>query len=122
MPDPAHGGRPYLSVIIPAYNEEKRLPPTLRRVTEFLSGWGRRYEVIVIDDGSKDGTIAAARAMGLPHVTVSPNERNRGKGFSVRRGMLLAKENAASFRTPIFRRRSRRWTGSCRSSIRGRTS
>ncbi len=82
---------PFLSVVIPAYNEEKRLPPTLRRVTEFLSGWGQSYEVVVIDDGSRDATIARAREMDLPHVTVSPNEQNRGKGYSVRRGMLLAR-------------------------------
>lgn len=82
---------PYLSVIIPAYNEEKRLPPTLRRITEFLSQWGRTYEVVVIDDGSRDATIARARELDLPRVIVSPNEGNRGKGYSVRRGMLLAK-------------------------------
>jgi dolichyl-phosphate beta-glucosyltransferase len=80
--------RPYLSVIIPAYNEEKRLPPTLRRVHEFLQGWGRSYEIVVIDDGSRDQTVA--RAQPYPNLVVSPNEGNRGKGYSVRRGMLLA--------------------------------
>jgi dolichyl-phosphate beta-glucosyltransferase len=82
---------PFLSVVIPAYNEGKRLPPTLRRVTEFLDQWGHTYEIVVIDDGSKDDTIARAREVGGPNLVVSPNEGNRGKGYSVRRGMLLAR-------------------------------
>jgi len=81
---------PYLSVVVPAYNEAKRLPKTLARVTEFLSQWGKPYEVLVIDDGSRDDTAACARAVGDPHVTVLSNDTNRGKGYSVRRGMLRA--------------------------------
>src|SRR5262245_30940462 len=82
---------PYLSVVIPAYNEENRLPRTLERVLAFLSGWGHPSEIIVVDDGSRDATIARAQEVGGGRVIVSPNERNRGKGYSVRRGMLLAK-------------------------------
>jgi dolichyl-phosphate beta-glucosyltransferase len=82
---------PYLSIVIPAYNEENRLPRTLERVLAFLDAWERTAEVIVIDDGSRDATIARAREVGGERVLVSPNEQNRGKGYSVRRGMLLAK-------------------------------
>jgi dolichyl-phosphate beta-glucosyltransferase len=82
---------PYLSVVIPAYNEAQRLPRTIERVLQFLGAWGRPSEVIVIDDGSRDDTIVRAKGAGGDRVIVSPNEQNRGKGFSVRRGMLLAK-------------------------------
>ena len=82
---------PHLSVVIPAYNEQNRLPPTLVRVTEFLKEWGRPHEIIVVDDGSRDETAPRAREVGGPSVTVVSNETNRGKGFSVRRGMLLAR-------------------------------
>jgi dolichyl-phosphate beta-glucosyltransferase len=82
---------PYLSIVIPAYNEAQRLPKTIERVLQFLGTWGRPAEVIVVDDGSKDDTIARAKAAGGDRIVVSPNEGNRGKGFSVRRGMLLAR-------------------------------
>jgi dolichyl-phosphate beta-glucosyltransferase len=77
-------------VVIPAYNEADRLPPTLASIRGFLDGWGRTYEILVVDDGSTDETAARAREAGGPTVTVIANGRNRGKGHSVRRGMLAA--------------------------------
>ena len=82
---------PYLSVVIPAYNEAERLPQSLKRLHEFLRAWGRSYEVLVVDDGSRDDTARLARESGLPGLTVLQNEGNRGKGYSVRRGMLAAR-------------------------------
>lgn len=82
---------PYLSVVIPAYNESTRLPHSLGRIHEFLSRWGRSFEVVVVDDGSADDTARRAREAGLPALTVLRNDGNRGKGFSVRRGMLAAR-------------------------------
>jgi dolichyl-phosphate beta-glucosyltransferase len=79
---------PALSVVIPAYNEAARLPPTLRKVRAYLDATAIDYELIVVDDGSADQTAEVARAAGA---TVVRNEENRGKGFSVRRGMLLAR-------------------------------
>jgi dolichyl-phosphate beta-glucosyltransferase len=79
---------PYLSIVIPAYDEEQRLPRTLERLAAWLRAWGRPHEVLVVDDGSRDGTVAAARAAGA---AVLANDRNRGKGYSVRRGMLAAR-------------------------------
>jgi dolichyl-phosphate beta-glucosyltransferase len=79
---------PQLSVVIPAFNEAERLPPTLERVLAYLRARGGSFEVIVVDDGSRDETVARARAAG---VTVLANEVNRGKGYSVRRGMLAAR-------------------------------
>jgi dolichyl-phosphate beta-glucosyltransferase len=78
--------RPLLSVVIPAYNEARRLPPTLEKVQRHLAG--RPHEILVVDDGSSDGTAERAAAAG---VSVLRNEGNRGKGYSVRRGMLAAK-------------------------------
>jgi dolichyl-phosphate beta-glucosyltransferase len=77
-------------VVIPAYNEAGRLPPTLAAIRRFLDGWGRPYEIVVVDDGSTDDTVERARQAGGPVVTVLSNGRNRGKGHSVRRGMLAA--------------------------------
>jgi dolichyl-phosphate beta-glucosyltransferase len=82
-----------ISIIIPAYNEQIRLPDTLRKVTEYLetSAW-TFYEILVVDDGSKDDTFAVAEdfARAYRHVRVLRNPGNRGKGFSVRHGMMEA--------------------------------
>jgi dolichyl-phosphate beta-glucosyltransferase len=80
-----------LSVVIPAFNEAERLPPTLERVLAYLRGCGRSYEVVLVDDGSRDQTVARARELGGAALTVLANEVNRGKGYSVRRGMLAAR-------------------------------
>lgn len=84
--------RPFLSVIIPAYNEEKRLAPTIMAVESFLAAMGREWELLVVDDGSRDGTIAVAeRTFADPtRSRVIRSPRNAGKGAAVRRGMLAA--------------------------------
>jgi dolichyl-phosphate beta-glucosyltransferase len=77
-----------LSIIIPAYNEEKRLPASLAKVREYLDASEWEFsEIIVVDDGSRDRTVEVARAAG---VKVLKNPGNRGKGFSVKHGMLAA--------------------------------
>jgi dolichyl-phosphate beta-glucosyltransferase len=80
---------PALSVVIPAYNEALRLPATLARVREHLAARGLRHEIVVVDDGSEDATAEVARAEG-ELVRVLRHEPNRGKGYTVRRGMLAA--------------------------------
>ena len=82
---------PRLSVVIPAYNESARLPATLRRVREYLGAEGISHEIVVVDDGSDDDTSEQARQAGGLAAVVVRNETNRGKGYSVRRGMLLAR-------------------------------
>ena len=79
---------PDLSVVIPAYNEQARLPPTLDRLRAYLGQGPMAYEIVVVDDGSSDKTSDVARAAGA---TVVRNDTNRGKGFAARRGMLLAR-------------------------------
>jgi dolichyl-phosphate beta-glucosyltransferase len=78
-----------ISIIVPAYNEESRLPQSLAKINAYLerSGWAFA-EIVVVNDGSLDGTAAAARAAGA---NLLENPGNRGKGYSVRRGMLEAK-------------------------------
>ncbi len=83
-----------LSIIIPAYNERTRLPATLDRVIGYMSGAGwDQWEIIVVDDGSSDGTaeVAAAAHQTNAHVRVLRNPGNRGKGYAVRHGMLDSK-------------------------------
>ncbi|MEW6201356.1 MAG: dolichyl-phosphate beta-glucosyltransferase [bacterium] len=88
-----------LSVIIPAYNEADIIGQTIGRVLEYLRGKGWRYEVIVVDDGSTDATadVAAEAAGGAAAVSLLRNERNMGKGYTVRRGMLSARGDARIF-------------------------
>jgi dolichyl-phosphate beta-glucosyltransferase len=81
---------PRLSVVIPAFNEAQRLPATLARVHAYLDARGLPYQVLVVDDGSSDGTSEVARAAGGPVVLLRHAE-NRGKGHAVRTGMLAAK-------------------------------
>ena len=63
---------PDLSVVIPLYNEEPNVAELHRELTAALGAWGRSYELVLIDDGSTDGTFAALKALqaGDPHVRV----------------------------------------------------
>lgn len=78
-----------LSVVIPAFNEEERVPGTLATVLPFLRSRGETFEIVVVNDGSTDATAAVAERAG-PEVRVLHNPGNRGKGYSVRNGMLSA--------------------------------
>ena len=88
-----------LSIIIPSYNEESRLPATLERIAEYLADSGIKAEVLVVDDGSKDGTAAVAEyfCIKIPTLRVISNGANRGKGYSVRHGMQEAYGRIALF-------------------------
>ncbi len=80
--------------MIPAYNEARRLPPSLERIFAWMDGERLEFgEVIVVDDGSIDGTAEAAEAVGAKHscLRLLRNPGNRGKGYSVRAGMLEAR-------------------------------
>lgn len=83
---------PYLSLVIPAYNEEKRLPQNLDAIRRFFSSRDFSYEVIIVNDGSTDGTENVVRAYqkGWEQLVLLNETVNRGKGFSVRKGMLSA--------------------------------
>lgn len=83
---------PYLSVIIPAYNEAERLPKTLRRVHEYLSGSGLTYEILVVLDGPSDNTRAVVQPLELTvdNLKIIDRAVNRGKGYTVGEGMVGA--------------------------------
>ena len=90
---------PELSIVIPAYNEERRLPETLRRVREYLSTRPASAEVIVVDDGSSDRSAAVVEEWRskFAGLRLLSNGRNRGKGYSVRHGMLEARGRIVLF-------------------------
>lgn len=79
----------YLSVIIPAYNEEKRLTPTLRSVIGYLQRQKYSWEVAVVSDGSHDRTPDVVRELSIqePRVRLFHYAKNRGKGYAVKYGM-----------------------------------
>ncbi len=82
---------PYLSIVIPAYNEAARLPATLHAVLAYLDRQPYTAEVIVVDDGSSDETSAVAEALLAAGRGRVLREPHRGKGASVRAGMLAAR-------------------------------
>jgi len=85
-----------LTVIIPAYNEQRRLPWTLGEVGHFLDFWGLDYRVLVADDGSSDATATLTDSLGPRFSTLSLPE-HRGKGCAVRTAMLQATGHVAAF-------------------------
>ena len=81
------------SVVIPAYNEAARLPRYLREVVDYFDGRDEPYEVLVVDDGSSDGTAACVRTMREAHASIGllTHPENRGKGRAVHLGMTRAR-------------------------------
>ncbi len=95
-----------LTVVIPAFNEAARLEPSLRAVLGYLARRGRRFEVLVVDDGSSDGTARVAERFVDQGVRVLVHPRNRGKGAALRTGVAASRGAAvllsdADLSTPI---------------------
>lgn len=90
---------PELSIVIPSFNEELRLPTTLEKIARYICERRPSTEVIVVDDGSVDRTAAVAESWKdrIAQLRVVPNGTNRGKGFSVRHGSLEAQGNIVLF-------------------------
>ena len=86
MPDP------YLTIVVPAYNEESRIAPSLAAIADFARASTRPVEIIVVDDGSTDRTASVAREAleGMAGARVLANGINRGKGYSIRHGIREA--------------------------------
>lgn len=118
-----------LSIVVPAYNEALRLPSALDRMRLYFSSLGEEYEVIVVDDGSDDGTADKAElaAQGWPELSVIRLPVNAGKGAAVREGMLRARGRERAFSdadlsTPLeeLARLRARLGGNCHAAIASR--
>ena len=97
-----------MSVVIPAYNEEKRIGETLSKTNVYLKKQGYDFEIIVVDDGSSDKTVELVRMYSkeITNLVVLENKNNQGKGYSVREGIFKSSGEIvlfadADFSTPI---------------------
>jgi dolichyl-phosphate beta-glucosyltransferase len=90
---------PKYSIVIPAYNESGRIPATLRSVVDTIRARGWDAEVVVVNDGSQDNTAEVVRefARAAPEVRLLENPSNRGKGYTVRHGILQALGDVVMF-------------------------
>jgi len=106
----SHSAGPKYSIVIPAFNESARIPATLKSVLDCIRARGWEAEVIVVNDGSTDATAEVVRAFArtAPEVRLIENPGNRGKGYSVRAGMLQARAKWRSSPTQISLPPSRR--------------
>lgn len=88
-----------LSVVIPAYNEEKRIGDSLVKIYNYLKKHNHVFEIIVIDDGSTDGTLNLLMeySQKIPNFFILENKANKGKGYSVKKGILKSKGDIVLF-------------------------
>ena len=83
--------QPYLSIILPAHNEEQRLPETLQQVVQFIQSQSYEIEIVIVENASKDRTLDIAREFASQHENVLVlHEERPGKGLAVKEGMLAA--------------------------------
>ena len=97
--DSGAGSLPLLSIVVPAYNEEARIGNSLKRMLAYFDAQPYAYEILVVSDGSNDGTldIVSHIAAQRPHVRALSYVGNRGKGYAVRYGMLRAQGERVLF-------------------------
>jgi dolichyl-phosphate beta-glucosyltransferase len=90
---------PSLSIVVPAYNEEERLPRSLNRLREYYDQQSYSYEVLIVDDGSRDRTsqIVGEFAAAASHFRLIRYDQNRGKGYAVRLGIMEAQGDLILF-------------------------
>lgn len=86
-----------LSIVIPAYNEEKRILHSLQKISEYAKNHYSKYEIIIVDDCSQDNTKKIVSKCKDKHITYLKNTHNRGKGYSIKRGVLKAKYDTILF-------------------------
>jgi len=89
---------PYLSIVIPVYNEEKRIGDSLKKIVQFLDQKDYEWEILIVDDGCRDRTISIAHEiLDGRQYRIMKNEKNMGKGASIRRGMLAGRGEICLF-------------------------
>ena len=88
---------PDLTIVIPSYNERRRIVPTVASIAAHLAATPLTWELIVSDDGSTDGSPEQLQALGLTNLRVVTSGANEGKGAAVRRGFLAARGQAVLF-------------------------
>lgn len=105
----------YLSVVVPAYNEEQRIGFSLFRIKEYLNSRSLSAEIILVDDGSTDRTaeVAGEIMADYPAFRLITLPVNRGKGAAVRAGVLQARGELVLLPTPTCPPRSKSWKNSC---------
>ena len=103
---PARRPEPMVSIVIPAFNEAGRIGGSIEKIQAFLEKSPIDIQVIVVDDGSTDATPDIVQAANTEKVRLIRNDRNRGKGYSVRQGVLNATGKYVDFPMPICPRRS----------------
>jgi len=83
----------HLSIVIPAYNEEKKLPNTLPKIYDYLKKQSYNWEILIVSDGSKDNTAQVVKDLSsqIENLRLIDNKENHGKGYVVKQGMLSAK-------------------------------
>lgn len=88
-----------LSIVIPAYNEEKRLPPSLKKIFSWLKKQPGNNEIIVVDDGSSDNMLFELEKLKkrIKNLKIISYKPNKGKGYAVKKGMLVAKGEIVVF-------------------------
>lgn len=89
----------YLSVVIPAYNEDENIASTLQDIAQYLKTKNYSYEIIIVDDGSSDKTaeLAALEGKVFPNFSLLRHSPNKGKGYAVKEGILSAKGSLILF-------------------------
>lgn len=85
-----------ISIVIPCYNEEKRIIRTLEKINKFIKKRKEKFEIIVVDDGSKDKTVDIVKKFDSK-IKILKNEKNLGKGASIKKGMLSSKGDISLF-------------------------
>jgi dolichyl-phosphate beta-glucosyltransferase len=87
---PEDGGRPMVSIIVPAFNEAERIADSIRKIDAYARRSTQPLELIVVDDGSVDDTAEIVRRLEIKGLRLIQNHQNRGKGYTVRQGVLAA--------------------------------
>src|SRR5262245_53000506 len=82
--------KPLVSIVVPAFNEAARIGDSIRKIDTFMRTCPGSFELLVVDDGSVDDTVNLVKQSLIKGLRLVQNERNQGKGYSVRRGVLAA--------------------------------